>query len=280
MQSATCTNLRVRSPTDVRVIFHAVLDTLPMVTRRLDSEERGLIVPGSVHVESKKSFSAKYSSQSSVGIERWTDGIRWGPSRVREHASQELLIKQTYTAYVDTPREQRKWHLIAYFTEESVDRLNSIDDYPTLSWTLTGNTSVRSVKERPNHVFNLDDSADSREFSHLPYVAYDPDSVSCCSSRSTPSPLYTTHEVGAITGHRRGRTLPESDLGFLAPLEYPKTAAPPRRHPVDETALKLFKANPCSKRYVRFSGHIFLVYWRGDRVGTVSDLSGTMNRTF
>jgi hypothetical protein len=51
MQSATCGNLRIRSPSDVRIVFHAVLlNILPMVTRRLDSEERGLIAPGSVYV--------------------------------------------------------------------------------------------------------------------------------------------------------------------------------------------------------------------------------------
>jgi hypothetical protein len=51
MQRATCTGIRVRSPSDARVIFHAVyLNILPMVTRRLDNEERGLISPGSVYV--------------------------------------------------------------------------------------------------------------------------------------------------------------------------------------------------------------------------------------
>ncbi|KAJ6594486.1 Gti1/Pac2 family-domain-containing protein [Mycena capillaripes] len=290
MQSATCTNLRIRSPSDVRVVFHAVLlDILPMVTRRLDSEERGLIVPGSVYVWEER---GAHTEITGVGIERWTDGIRWGPSRVREgflfyhekptshyvfpggiypshrqHATQELLIKQTYTAFVDTPRGQRKWHLIAYFTEESVDRLSCIDDYPTLASLKVPHgkyKSARSVKGRPDHIFNPDDSADSSEFSHLQYVAYDPGSVSVSSrsSRSTPSPRYTPRsltwngppsdradsrrqpEPGPIRDHKRGRSLPESDSGFLAPLEYLETVTPPRRHPVDETALKLFRAGP------------------------------------
>lgn len=51
MQRATCTGIRIRSPSDARVIFHAVLmGVLPMVTRRLDTEERSLITPGSVYV--------------------------------------------------------------------------------------------------------------------------------------------------------------------------------------------------------------------------------------
>ncbi|KAJ7861319.1 Gti1/Pac2 family-domain-containing protein [Mycena olivaceomarginata] len=196
MQSATCGNLRIRSPSDVRIVFHAVLlNILPMVTRRLDSEERGLIAPGSVYVWEER---GAHTEITGVGIERWTDGnnraeqlhtgIRWGPSRVREgflfyhekpsshyvfpggiypshrqQAPQELLIKQTYTAFVDTPRGQRKWHLIAYFTEESVDRLNCIDDYPDLSSLHVPHgkyKSARSVKGRPDHIFNPDDSTE------------------------------------------------------------------------------------------------------------------------
>ncbi|KAJ7646710.1 Gti1/Pac2 family-domain-containing protein [Roridomyces roridus] len=310
MQSATCTNLRIRSPADVRVIFHAVLlDILPMVTRRLDSEERSLIVPGSVYVWEERGAQAEITG---VGIERWTDGIRWGPSRVREgflfyhekpsshyivpggiyplqrqHASQELLIKQTYTAFVDTPRGQRKWHLIAYFTEESVDRLSSIDDYTALSTLHVPHgkyKSARSVKGRPDHIFNPDDSADSSgEFSQpqLQYVAYNPNnsnsssassrSRSSTSTRSTPSPRYASRsltwngalpapdratrargQVGSDGKHKRGRSLPDSlapsksspACGFLAPLEYLETMTPPRRHPIDETTLKLFKASP------------------------------------
>lgn len=51
MQRATCTGIRIRSPNDARTIFHAVvLDILPMVTRRLDTEERSQIHPGAVYV--------------------------------------------------------------------------------------------------------------------------------------------------------------------------------------------------------------------------------------
>lgn len=51
MQRATITGIRIRSPADARIIFHAVfLTILPMVTRRLDTEERSLITTGSVYV--------------------------------------------------------------------------------------------------------------------------------------------------------------------------------------------------------------------------------------
>ncbi|KAF7315902.1 cAMP-independent regulatory protein pac2 [Mycena indigotica] len=292
MQTPTCTNLRIRSPADVRVVFHAVLlDILPMVTRRLDSEERGLILPGSVYVWEERGSNSDITG---VGIERWTDGIRWGPSRVREgflfyhekptthyvfpgglypshrqHANHELLIKQTYTAFVDTPRGQRKWHLIAYFTEESIDRLNCIENYPALSTLRVPHgkyKSARSVKGRPDHIFNPDDSTEelsSPSTTQIQYVVYKPNAIS--SSRSTPSPPRSLpwndgptppvhpRAIGISSQHHtRNRSLPGSRIaspipgenGFLAPLEYLQTVTPPRRHPMDETTLKLFKAGP------------------------------------
>jgi len=51
MQRATITGIRIRSPSDARIVFHSVyLNILPMVTRRLDTEERSLITSGSVYV--------------------------------------------------------------------------------------------------------------------------------------------------------------------------------------------------------------------------------------
>lgn len=82
MQRPTCVRLRVRSPLDAQTIFHAVsLGLLPMVARRLDTEERRAIHSGCVFVWEERSVG---SDSTSLGIERWTDGIRWGPSRVRD----------------------------------------------------------------------------------------------------------------------------------------------------------------------------------------------------
>jgi len=179
MQRATCTGLRIRSPADARTIFHAVrLGIIPMVTRRLDTEERSLISPGSVYVWEERGPHAELTG---VGIERWTDGIRWGPSRVREgflfyhekqvpqhmyseydvagpssssnDMSRNSLIKQTYTVFVETPKGQRKWHLIGYFTEESIERLKCIDDIPQLATLQVPHgkyKSARSAKGRPD----------------------------------------------------------------------------------------------------------------------------------
>ncbi|KAL7281510.1 hypothetical protein ACG7TL_004825 [Trametes sanguinea] len=152
MQLPTCTGLRIRSMSDAHVIFHAVtLGILPIVSRRLDIEERRYIHSGCVCVWEERSASGEGSS--ATGIERWTDGRRWGPSRVRDEflyyqeklpefeADEELsalifgsrLIKQTYSVFVDTPTGRRKWHLVAYFTGETLERLHTVDDIPELA---------------------------------------------------------------------------------------------------------------------------------------------------
>lgn len=51
MQPPTITGLRIRSVNDAHVVFHAVyLNRLPIVSRRLDTEERRSITSGSVFV--------------------------------------------------------------------------------------------------------------------------------------------------------------------------------------------------------------------------------------
>jgi len=65
MQQPTCSNVRIQSTDDAHVIFHAVaMNYIPMIHRRLDTDERKQV--------------------RRMGIERWTDGYRWGPSRVRD----------------------------------------------------------------------------------------------------------------------------------------------------------------------------------------------------
>lgn len=56
MQRPTCVGIRVRSTQDAQVIFHAVhLKILPIITRRLDTEERREIRSGCVYVWEERS---------------------------------------------------------------------------------------------------------------------------------------------------------------------------------------------------------------------------------
>ncbi|OAX40532.1 hypothetical protein K503DRAFT_675583, partial [Rhizopogon vinicolor AM-OR11-026] len=170
MQQPSLQNVRIRSTRDALHIFHAVAkNTLPLITRRLDAEERRAITPGNVYVWEERSAN---SEATGLGMERWTDGMGWGPSRVRDEflfyqqkecdvnddpgssgtpwaqmismypssrsratGDSERLIKQTYSVRVSLPDDRargitRKWHLTAYFSQQKLDQLNTIDDMP------------------------------------------------------------------------------------------------------------------------------------------------------
>ncbi|KLO16098.1 hypothetical protein SCHPADRAFT_804068, partial [Schizopora paradoxa] len=82
MQRPTLSNVRIRSTRDAAHIFLAVAQNrLPMTVRRLDAEERRAIVSGNVYVWEERGAN---SEATGLGIERWTDGMRWSPSRVRD----------------------------------------------------------------------------------------------------------------------------------------------------------------------------------------------------
>jgi len=249
--------LRVRSPLDAQIIFHAVsLGILPMVARRLDTEERRDIHSGCVFVWEERGANAEATG---LGIERWTDGIRWGPSRVRDeflfyhekdqepadmdansdsdttygpHRAPEYglnrgsLIKQTYSVFVETPRGRRKWHLIAYFTQASVDELRCVDDIRELaSLTVPPGTykSARSAKGRPR---------DERFYDHQ----YAPYGYGGPHQHVSFPPTSVWADDSSRLDHEKPQTHPQN----LAPLAYLQNIAQPRRHPLDEKALMSF----------------------------------------
>ncbi|KAF9462457.1 Gti1/Pac2 family-domain-containing protein [Collybia nuda] len=246
-QQPTCTGIRVRTPADAHVIFHAVsLNLLPMVSRRLDTEERRAISSGCVYVWEERGPNAE-ATGFQLGIERWTDSIRWGPSRVRdeflyyheregtltdrEFASdsdtmspsrsapingphRDNLIKQTYSVFVETPRGRRKWHLIAYFTQETLDFLRTIDDFHQLASLAVPPGKYKTARSAKN----------------IRIYAPHPD---------------VDHGMGFGCGHSQiypvGIRRPtQSVTGVLAPLAYLQNIPPPRRHPLDEKALMSF----------------------------------------
>ncbi|EPQ53642.1 hypothetical protein GLOTRDRAFT_28657, partial [Gloeophyllum trabeum ATCC 11539] len=180
MQRPTLENVTVRTVRDATHIFYAVArNLLPIITRRLDADERRAIKAGNVYVWEDRGGN---SESSGLGMERWTDGMSWGPSRVRDvrpgflvaslgilinreqeflyytqkerdpsasgansssHAfggprssrRPEHLMKQTYSVHVFLPQDRaqgvmRKWHLTAYFSQETVDSLTPVSALP------------------------------------------------------------------------------------------------------------------------------------------------------
>ncbi|TDL26035.1 hypothetical protein BD410DRAFT_742453 [Rickenella mellea] len=167
-QQPTCTQLRIRSIRDANVVFHAVaMNILPIVSRRLDAADRAALRPGCVYVWEER---APASDESGVGMERFTEGRHWHPSRVRDDfllyherepstesttdvgpstsnhtlshnprlpqlqtRQRSQLIKQTYSVWVNRGGGIKKWHINAYYTEESVCYLRTINDIPALA---------------------------------------------------------------------------------------------------------------------------------------------------
>ncbi|KAA1476580.1 hypothetical protein DENSPDRAFT_747214, partial [Dentipellis sp. KUC8613] len=156
-QQPTLQNTRIRSTQDALHVFYGVArNVLTLLSRRLDAEERKFIRPGNVYVWEDRTAST--AETTGLSMERWTDGISWGPSRIRdeflfyyqrdpqtnEHPNNpggppaplqesERLIKQTYSVFVSLPEDRphdivRKWHLTAYFNQAIADQLQHIKD--------------------------------------------------------------------------------------------------------------------------------------------------------
>ncbi|KAI0784744.1 Gti1/Pac2 family-domain-containing protein [Abortiporus biennis] len=150
VQKPTCVGVRIRTVDEANQLFHAVyLGKAPLFTRRLTVAERRAIHTGCAFVWEERNPSVEASGD---GIERWTDGRRWSCSRVKNDflfyqeklpeisdeiitaaMHQNRLVKQTYSVYVETMHGRRKWHLVAYYTPDTIENLMCINDIPELS---------------------------------------------------------------------------------------------------------------------------------------------------
>ncbi|KDN49755.1 hypothetical protein RSAG8_01820, partial [Rhizoctonia solani AG-8 WAC10335] len=145
MPVPTLKGVTVNSVHSALIIFYAVsLKLLPKVEQRLNVDERESLTTGDVYVWEERDL----FSDTGESIERWTDGIKWGSSRVRNEflfyyerdhnprepqATQEgRLIKQTFSVYFHPPGDPRnrprKWHMVAYYSQATVDGLLKVED--------------------------------------------------------------------------------------------------------------------------------------------------------
>ncbi|KAL9711525.1 hypothetical protein Ac2012v2_004596 [Leucoagaricus gongylophorus] len=192
----TCTNTRIRSVNDAHKIFYAVQQgVLRMVTRRLDTDERMQLRSGCVYAWEER---GTHTEPNGLGIERFTEGRRWSPSRVRDeflfyyekylpsfdctnpHPPRDWdpLVKQTYSVWVETDRGRRKWHLTAYFTQATVDQLDSIDNMQVVRDFVVPESVFKSTR-----VTKSRDKNDTRKSSKFPDAS--------TTSRWAPSPAPT-----------------------------------------------------------------------------------------
>ncbi|KAG6920157.1 hypothetical protein DXG01_004923 [Tephrocybe rancida] len=192
MQQPTLSGVRIRSSNDVHRIFYGVkIGRLKMLERRLDNEEREALGSGCVYVWEERR-SRPNNDVTGEGMDRFTEGRHWGPSRVRDDFlfyTQKLassrthpwdyLIKQTYSAWVDTPTGRRKWQLslsfatdsvthalivltAAFFTDNTIDNLRTIDDFPGLRELEAPPGMFQAAKTRKSRRRESNDEMDSQ----------------------------------------------------------------------------------------------------------------------
>ena len=147
---------------------------------------------------------------------------------------------------------------VAYFTEDTVNRLRTVDDIPQLANLSVPHgqyKSARSAKGRPDHIFN---SEAESAFARLEYVPYAP-------RASPPEPSPTTlyhHDTWSdpsvrepITGRSNALSSKSDDhrnhREVLVPLSYLQDHTPPRRDPTDERVLMLLTSRGLGDKLIR-----------------------------
>lgn len=298
MQRPTLDNVRIRSTRDALHVFYGVArNVLPLITRRLDADERRAIVAGNVYVWEERNVGTENIG---VGMERWTDGMGWGPSRVRDEflfyhqkesdieddpmhplspltvllrkrdaASRlqrepERLIKQTYSVHVSLPADRargfvRKWHLTAYFSQERLDQLNTIDTIHGV-----GDVSVPDGLFRSARASKLRREGNEMVGSSNPLAPPDmspspPRSLSYQQQYPTQNrppqgfhqPYNSLPSPNPAVGPTAARGSGPSEL--LVPLEYLQNVSPPRRDPMDEQLLQRFSTSRSQPTALNFT---------------------------
>ncbi|KAI0743954.1 Gti1/Pac2 family-domain-containing protein [Daedaleopsis nitida] len=264
-QTPTITNLRIRSVRDAEIILHAVaLGILPMVMHRLADEERLALRPGCIYVWEERSNNPLEATGQE--IQRFTEGRSWGPSRARDNfliyyekdsaarssilhrnnvRNAPQLIKQTYSVFIDYPKNSRKWHLNAYYTQDSLEALHTVDDIPLLSrievprncYVCARNNGARRNARQILAPVDLT----------MPSVVYDVASATSSPPRSGSDPASPTILPAAASSHAPIPPVAPLPPGIqlsdrrLAPLEYLQNISPRARDPADDEALRQFQ---------------------------------------
>ncbi|KAI0690433.1 Gti1/Pac2 family-domain-containing protein [Cytidiella melzeri] len=263
MQRPTCVNTRVRNVHDAQVILHAVaLKKLPIVRRRLDDDERLALRPGNIYVWEERSTNPLDSSSNTLeSIQRFTDGRSWGPSKARDdfllyyekegtsrasimQRSQGLeplrLVKQTYSAYVDGPKHSRKWHLNAYYSQDTFDDMQTIDDYKELREVIV--PPGRYTCARLNNVKRARASRHSSdEADGLDPATPTFHSSSTCGTHRHSPPSPNAGEIQLTPPPTHYRPYPSAGHRQLAPLQYLQNLTPMVRNAVDDEQLRALR---------------------------------------
>ncbi|KAF7761525.1 hypothetical protein Agabi119p4_9517 [Agaricus bisporus var. burnettii] len=263
---------------------------------RLDAEERRAIIPGNVYVWEERGANTEPTG---LGMERWTDGMGWGPSRVRDeflfyhqkeadlnddginpvtpwaqmmrHSTSrpsnrpytldsritpesERLIKQTYSVHVSLPADRprgivRKWHLTAYFSQNKLDELRTVDEIHGIGdvsvpegWFKSARVGKtrRDSRAQGGNAHPGDAAPQSTTPPFYSYPLGSPTSQqrhAPAHPHSSPSPSSHSSTTSSPSIHNGGHP-----TGHLVPLEYLQNMSAPRRDPNDEQLLRRFSS--------------------------------------
>jgi len=268
MQPPTCRSIRIRSTHDAHRIIRAVeLGILPLTQRRLDIEERKALRSGDVWVWEERGTG---TDNTGIGIERWTDGRTYGPSRVRDDFlfyserdlepfqpsapynpnAQESLVKQTYSVYIHQSNgHTKKWHITAYFSQLRVDELATVEHMPAVARLPVPEgryTSARSSKHRARDGRPCRSRGSISEYpQQQPHSPKESESRAVYSPRPPPVNGHAHQQQRPSITHvselKRPITNPVSStmLVPLAHLQNPHNRlSPPQRYPEDEKLLR------------------------------------------
>jgi len=159
------------------------------------------------------------------------------------------MIKQTYSVYVHTAEGMKKWHLNAYWTQETLDRLLAVDDIPELrslevppgTYLCARTNRMRESVSRSARNLYSEGSVGSSPSASPSFSPYPPQRHSEERRRGSPlsptSPIMTHATNGAVMSPRmytQGHGL------ALAPLELLEECRRFRRDPTDEVILRSF----------------------------------------
>lgn len=272
MQRPTCTDLRIRNTDDANRVLHAArTGRLPVVTRRLDDEERLALRSGCVYAwEERSNNPLEVTGQE---IQRFTEGRSWGPSRAREDfllyfekegggrtsiihrtgiLNSQQMVKQTYSVNVLEPDGNlRKWHLNAYFTHDTVDTLITVDAIPLLRDLVVpdnmyvparANGQRRTTRSTPRRQ-SVEDAALTLQPQPQPVATRAtpplPPGTITFMSQYHPQPSFYAPQPPRDTS----RPLFADDGANirLAPLEYLQNIPPRVRNPIDDQVLRSFR---------------------------------------
>ena len=177
------------------------------------------------------------------------------------------MIKQTYSVYVQTPDGMKKWHLSsssfpppssiesahefpdAYWTQETLDRLLTVDDIPELrslevapgTYLCARTNRMREAVSRSARSPFSEGIAHSHSASPA-YASY-PYQRRSADERPSPVPLSPSSSVSSHTMTTSSpRMYATQSQGLaLAPLEMLEECRRRRRDPGDEVILRSFK---------------------------------------